>query len=39
MDEVLTVDRLLKDALASALEEVDAAGFGIEGADGGAVEP
>ena len=39
MDEVLTVDRLLEDALASALEEVDPAGLGIGGADGGAVEP
>src|SRR6185436_9925925 len=39
MDEVLTVDRLLEDALASALEEVDTAGLGIEGADRGAVEP
>jgi anti-anti-sigma factor len=39
MDEVLTVDRLLRDALASALEEVDGAEHGIEGADGGAVEP
>jgi anti-anti-sigma factor len=35
MDQVLTVDRLLRDALASALEEVD----GAEGADGGAIEP
>ena len=34
MDEVLTVDTLLRDALASALEEVD----GAEGADGGAIE-
>jgi hypothetical protein len=39
MDEVLTVDRLLEEALASALEEVDTAGLGIEGADRGAVEP
>ncbi|HJY31730.1 MAG TPA: STAS domain-containing protein [Actinomycetota bacterium] len=39
MGEVLTVDRLLRDALASALEEVDGAELGIEGADGGAVEP
>jgi anti-anti-sigma factor len=39
MDEVLTVDRVLEDALASALEEVDVAELGIEGADGGAVEP
>jgi anti-anti-sigma factor len=34
MDEVLTVDTLLRDALASALEEVDDA----ELADGGAIE-
>jgi anti-anti-sigma factor len=39
MDEVLTVDRLLPDALASALEEVDGADLGVEGADGGAIEP
>ncbi|HET7928664.1 MAG TPA: STAS domain-containing protein [Actinomycetota bacterium] len=39
MDEVLTLDRLLRDALASALEEVDGAKHGLEGADGGAVEP
>ncbi len=39
MDEVLTVDRLLPDALASALEEVDGAELGVEGADGGAIEP
>jgi anti-sigma B factor antagonist len=39
MDEVLTVDALLRDALASALEEVDGSGLGVEGADGGAVEP
>ena len=38
MDEVLTVDRLLRDALASALEEVDGAEHGIGGADEGAVE-
>lgn len=35
MDQVLTVDTLLLDALASALEEVEDA----EGADGGAIEP
>jgi len=35
MDQVLTVDRLLRDALASALEEV----HGAEDADGGAIEP
>jgi anti-anti-sigma factor len=35
MDQVLTVDTHLWDALASALEEVD----GTEGADGGAIEP
>lgn len=39
MDEVLTVDRLLRDALASALEEDDGGEHGVEGADGGAVEP
>ena len=39
MDEVLTVDALLRDALASALEEVDGSELGVEGADGGAVEP
>jgi anti-anti-sigma factor len=39
MDEVLTVDRLLPDALASALEEVDGAELGVEGADRGAIEP
>jgi anti-anti-sigma factor len=38
MDEVLIVDRLLPDALASALEEIDDAEHGIQGADGG-VEP
>jgi anti-anti-sigma factor len=35
MDQVLTVDTHLRDALASVLEEVD----GTEGADGGAIEP
>jgi anti-anti-sigma factor len=35
MDQVLTIDTHLWDALASALEEVD----GTEGADGGAIEP
>ena len=39
MDEVLTVDALLRDALASALEEVDGSELGVEGADEGAVEP
>ena len=39
MDEVLTVDSLLRDALASALEEVDGSELGVEGPDGGAVEP
>jgi anti-sigma B factor antagonist len=39
MDEVLTVDRLLPDALASALEEVHGAELGVEGADRGAIEP
>ena len=39
MDEVLTVDRLLRDALASALEDIDGAEVGVEGAGGGAVEP
>ena len=39
MDEVLTVDSLLRDALASALEEVDGSELGVEDADGGAVEP
>jgi anti-anti-sigma factor len=38
MDEVLTVDALLRDALASALDEVDRAEFGLEGPDGGAIE-
>ncbi len=38
MDEVLIVDRLLPEALASALEEIDDAEHGIQGADGG-VEP
>jgi hypothetical protein len=39
MDEVLTVDPLLRDALAAVREEVDGAEFGVEGADGGAIEP
>jgi anti-anti-sigma factor len=39
MDEVLTVDALLRDALASALEEVDGSELGVEGSDEGAVEP
>jgi anti-anti-sigma factor len=39
MCEVLTVDALLRDALASALEEVDGSELGAEGADGGAIEP
>jgi len=40
MDEVLTVDPLLREALASALEEVeDSAEPGLEGADGSAIEP
>ena len=39
MDEVLSVDALLRDALASALEEVDGAGPGVEAAGGGALEP
>ena len=39
MGEVLTVDALLRDALASALEEVDGSELGLEDADGGAIEP
>jgi hypothetical protein len=39
MDEVLTVDALLRDALASAFEEVDGSELGVQGADGGTVEP
>jgi anti-anti-sigma factor len=39
MDEVLTVHALLRDALASALEEVEGSELGVEGAGGGAVEP
>jgi anti-anti-sigma factor len=39
MDEVLIVDALLRDALASALEGVDGSELGLEGADGGAIEP
>ena len=39
MDDVLTVDPLLRDALASALGEVDDAELGVAGADGGAIEP
>jgi anti-anti-sigma factor len=38
MDEVLTVDPLLGDALGAALEEVDGSEPGVEGADGGAIE-
>ena len=37
MDEVLTVDRLLRDALVSALGDIDGGTPG--GSDGGAVEP
>ena len=37
MDEVLTVDRQLRDALASALEDID--GQTPDGSDGGAIEP
>ncbi len=37
MDEVLTVDRLLRDALGSALEDTDGRTHG--GSEGGAVEP
>ena len=37
MDEVLTVDRQLRDALASALEDIDGRMPG--GSDGGAIEP
>ena len=37
MDEVLTVDRQLRDALASALEDIDGRTPG--GSDGGAIEP
>jgi anti-anti-sigma factor len=39
MDEVLIVDALLRDALASALEGVDGSELGSEGAEGGAIEP
>ena len=39
MDEVLTVDPLLREALVSALEEVDGAELGVQRADGGAIEP
>jgi anti-sigma B factor antagonist len=39
MGEVLTVDALLRDALASALEEVDGSELGLEGSDGGAIHP
>jgi hypothetical protein len=39
MDEALTVDELLRDALISVLEEVDGVEIGVEGAGGGAVEP
>ena len=39
MDEVLTVDRLLEDALVSALEGVDGERPSVRGTDGGAVEP
>ncbi len=39
MDEVLTVDPVLRDALASALGEVDDAELGVEGADEEAIEP
>jgi anti-anti-sigma factor len=37
MDEVLTVDRQLRDALVSALEDID--GRTTDGSDGGAIEP
>jgi len=37
LDEVLTVDRQLRDALASALEDIDGRMPG--GSDGGAIEP
>jgi anti-anti-sigma factor len=39
MDGVLTVDPHLQDALTAALEEVDDAELGVEGVDGGAIEP
>jgi anti-anti-sigma factor len=39
MDEVMTVDPLLRDALGSVLEGIDGADLGVEGVDGGAVEP
>jgi len=39
MDEVLTVDPLLRDALGAALEEVDGVEPGVEDADGGAIDP
>jgi anti-anti-sigma factor len=38
MDGVLTVDAHLQDALTAALEDVDS-DLGVEGVDGGAVEP